>query len=240
MNKEHFKCLLALICLISSLIFMGITLCTLSPYSPTYTASLILSIGLCLGGICALFISSHNLKIIKQLKSNKIKLLADWSYHSKDFDQVRYQLEDDRYITLSLIVLLGLCGLLLILGNFFNGPSPNLASGSFYITLLLIICSISFFTVCKYYSYKLTTPHHALISENYIYFKSELYAMQKSFYYLDHIDIIHVGQDYLQLTYSAPGTPYGPFHILTIPIPASELPSAYAIQKHFYNRLKQP
>ena len=65
---------------------------------------------------------------------------------------------------------------------------------------------------------------------------SDLYSAQKGLYYLEDVRIFYDTQYYLQFTYGAPGTPYGPFTTLTIPVPDGELASAYAI-KDVYSEL---
>ena len=50
---------------------------------------------------------------------------------------------------------------------------------------------------------------------------------------LEEIEIIPGAQNYLRFVYGAPGTPYGPFQIIDIPIPPSELATAYQIKEHY-------
>ncbi len=238
MNREKLRCLLACLCIMSGIFFTLFGILSIPVTSPSYFATLILSGALFIAGIVSLIVCWHNHKIIAKLKSGKLHLLARWTYHAKDFEEVRYQLENDRYVSLSIIVLLALCGVLILFATYFNTTTPNLTLGCLGAGILLIICSLSFWAIWKYYRCKLNTEHETLISDDYIYFKSELYSMQKSFYYLQSVDIIHLKQDYLQFMYSAPGTPYGPFHILTVPIPAQDLPVAYEIREHFSARLQ--
>ena len=50
---------------------------------------------------------------------------------------------------------------------------------------------------------------------------------------LEEVEVKTGEQNYLRFVYGAPGTPYGPFQIIDIPIPPSELNTAYAIKEHY-------
>ncbi|MBU3811085.1 MAG: hypothetical protein H9893_05460, partial [Candidatus Niameybacter stercoravium] len=70
-------------------------------------------------------------------------------------------------------------------------------------------------------------------NNHYIYFNNELYSIYKACYMLEEIEIIPGAQNYLRFVYGAPGTPYGPFQIINIPIPPSELATAQQIKEHY-------
>lgn len=238
MNKENFKCLVSLLCVLGGLIFSYCSYIFFDTTTPSFVASMIMSICLTLLGAGSYLIHAKNHKIITTLKSNDTALLAKWSYHPNEFEIVKQQFEEDRHITFSLILLLSAAIFFIGLGMVFSNHTLNAVIYFMLLFLLVILSMISFWGVARYYDTKLHTPHDAIISDQYIYFKSELYAVQKSFYYLESVDVLTSTQNYLQFVYGAPGTPFGPFQTLSIPIPDGQLETAYLIKEHYLSLIQ--
>lgn len=233
MNKEYLKAILSTLCVVFGLVASIFSSYTIQSHEPSYILFLFLSLSLCLIGVVSFIMSYRRHQIIAQLKKSELPILARWQYTSKNYKLVALQLDENHYINVSIIFLIGVLGLLIILGLTFSG-NPISIFLSILLTLILIVsCSISFYLIHGYYGQQLEKEFETIISSHYIYFNGELYSIQKGLYYLENIKVVHEGQYYLQFIYGAPGTPYGPFTTLTIPIPEGELATAYTIKEAY-------
>lgn len=238
MNKPKFKCLMALLCLFLGVVLLLTALLITAFGSTTYTLLLAFgSILIVIGGI-AYYISSLGVRIITQLKTKTLPILAHWTYLPTQFDTIHSALVEEKHNNLSIIILTAFLTLLIDMGFILSSPAKYLV-----ICIILGIIIIVFATICAlgiifYYKNKLSHPVEAIISHEFIYFCGELYGLNRSLYVLETVQILEGHQNYLQFVYGSPGTPYDPIHILTIPIPEGHLELAYLIKKHFTQLLE--
>lgn len=238
MNKEYLKITLALLSILFG--FTSSILChyTFEVHEPSYILALILSFSLSIIGVVSCVFSFRRFKIIKQLRSDQLPTLARWQYTSKHYHLVEVQLEENRYISFSIIFLIGILGLLILLGLFFSTTPMDTLAAILFLLLLLVCCGVSFYLVHSYYQKQSTKQCEVIISPQYILFNGELHGIQKGLYYLEEVTILSDDRQYLQFTYGAPGTPYGPFSLLTIPIPEDQLQVARLIQAQYQELLQ--
>lgn len=230
MNKEYLKGIFGFLTFLFGLFACILSTCTFQVDEPSYILALIISLCICLVGITSCILTYKRHKVILQLKENKLPSIARWQYMPKDYKLVEGQLEENRYISISIIFLIGVLGILVLLGLVFSSHPLHLLYAGLLLIMLIVFCSVGFYFVQTYYLKRLSKNCETIISDHYIYFGGELYTMQKGLYYLEDVRIFSDDNDYLQFIYGAPGTPYGPFTTLTIPIPEGELDLAYLIQ----------
>lgn len=232
MSKDFLKCILSFICFICGLILTGLFSFHFDVANPSYILALCLGIALILIGIVSFFLHYKNLTIIKQLQKNQLSLLAKWSYKPSDFSLVKDKILEDCYVDLSLIFLVGFFCLILAIGLLFP-TTEHVGLSILFIVGTVILCSLLALLTYWYHINKLEKYTTALINPYYIYFNHELYSIYKSCYMLEEVEVKTGEQNYLRFVYGAPGTPYGPFQIIDIPIPPSELAKAYTIKEHY-------
>lgn len=238
MNKAYLKTLLACLCIILGCFFCLFSFYTFKPSEPSYILSLTLSLSLCLVGTISGVFSYKQSQIINSLKQNKLSYIAKWTYSPQNYRLIELQMEESHSINISLVFLVGILGLLIILGLTFNSSPIPLYFSVILILLLLTCCTTSFITIHNYYYKQLKKPLETIISSQYILYNGELFSVQKGLYALIDVRIIFKTQYYIQFVYGAPGTPYGPFQTLTIPIPEGELAVAYMIKEHYIELIK--
>ena len=232
MSKDFLKCILSFICFICGVILTGFFSFHFDAANPSYMIALCLGIAFILIGVIGFFLHYRNLMIINKLQKNKLPLLARWSYKPSDFSLVKDKILEDCCVDLSLIFLVGLFCLVLAIGLLFP-TTEHVGLSILLIVGTIILCSLSGLFVYLYHINKLEKYTTALINPYYIYFNYELYSIYKACYMLEEVEVKTGEQNYLRFVYGAPGTPYGPFQIIDIPIPPSELNTAYAIKEHY-------
>lgn len=233
MSKEFLKCILSIIYFICG-IFLTVSFSIyFDATNPAYISIVLLGLLLTIVGLFAFILHYKNLIIIEEMKKDKLPILAKWTYKPSDFHLVKDKILEDCYVDLSLVVLIGLLSLLLAFGFIFSFIPSYLSLSAFLIVVIVILCSFSSLFIYFHYTKKLEKSSTAIISNYYIYFNNELYSIYKSCYVLEDIEISSGSQHYLKFIYGAPGTPYGPFEVINIPIPSSELSVAIEIRQHY-------
>lgn len=238
MSKDFLKCILSLIYFVCGIFLTLLLTFRFDATNPTCAITLTLSLFLIVLGLFAFILHYKNLLIIDNLKNNKLPSLARWSYKPTDFNLVKDKILEDCYVDISIIVLIGLFCLILALGFVFPITSHSVRLSILIIVVTVVLCSVCSVFVYFYHINKLEKYSTAIINNHYIYFNNELYSIYKSCYMLEKIDIIPGSQSYLRFIYGAPGTPYGPFQTIDIPIPANELAVALQIRQHYLSLIE--
>lgn len=233
MSKDFLKCILSIIYLICGIFLTVLFSLNFDATNPACIITLSLGLLLSITGLFAFILHYKNLAIIENMKKNKLPVLAKWSYKPCDFNLVKNKILEDCYVDLSLVVLIGILSLILALGLIFSFASHGISLSLLIIVATVLLCSLCSLMVYFYHTNKLEKCSTAIISNHYIYFNNELFSIYKSCYVLEEIELISGTQNYLKFIYGAPGTPYGPFKIIDIPIPASELSVAAEIKQHY-------
>lgn len=233
MDKETFKSLLSILCIISG-IFSGVfTFYYFPSQEDSLLVGLMFSFILIIIGMTALTLSSKRKEIIYRLKSGEQLAISRWLYRPNEYSRVKQHLHEHFVIQLSMVFLFAILGMLLLTGALLssNWLTPLLGSG--LIASLVIVSLTAYFLVETSYKQHLNRFHECIISYDYFYFESQLHGLQKGFYNLDEVKVVLDDTYYLQFIYTTPGTPYGPFEVITIPIPSDYLDDAYKIQAHY-------
>ncbi|MBC8578720.1 hypothetical protein [Zhenhengia yiwuensis] len=233
MSKDFLKCILSFICFVCGLVLTLLFSFHFNATNPSCIIALCLGLVLAAIGVFGFILHYKNLMIIENMKKNKLPILARWSYKPSDFSLVKDKILEDCYVDLSLIVLIGVFCLILAIGLIFPIATDSIGLSILIIISTVILCSLCSILVYFYHVSKLEKYTTALINYHYIYFNNELYSIYRSCYMLEEIEITTGVQNYLRFVYGAPGTPYGPFQIIDIPIPPSELATAYQIKEHY-------
>lgn len=233
MNKEIFKCILSVICMLCGSIMSLLSLFSFDSSSPAFIACVLLGISLMIIGIISFFLHYKGHKIIQQLKNKDILSLAHWQYAPMQFESLTEAILRDRSNNISIVILLGILALLICLGILFSSsPFSNLiALGVGFISI--ITCILSYVLICIHYHNKLLKPIEVIIGENYIYFYEELHSLERSFYLLTEVKVEESPQPYLQFSYSSPCSAHSPVYTLNIPVPPDQIDAAKYIKEHY-------
>ncbi|MEF9960676.1 MAG: hypothetical protein RR448_00045 [Niameybacter sp.] len=235
MNKEFFKCLLSVLYFIVGVIVTVYFACHFAPTSVAFVLTLILGCFLIITAWYSFIIHYKNHTIIKNIKQGQLPILAKWSYTPLECTLVKDRANENYHIDLSIIILLGLLGLIIAFGFIFSSiPNRYLISATL-ITISVLICSLVSVCLSMYYNSKLEKETFTIITEQYIYHDGALYSLYKSCYALENIEIIYGKQNYLTFNYGIPGTPYDSYQKLIIPIPSNQLTLAEQIRSHYQN-----
>lgn len=233
MSKDFLKCLLSIVYFI-----IGILITTLFTYhfditSPAYVLTIMLGIFLLITGFISFVLHYKNHIIIENIKQEKISFLAKWSYQPLDYTLVKNKLLEDYFTDLSIVLLIGILGLVAAFGFIFSNNPNHFVISSMIITFTVLSCSFVSVCLSLYHNTKLEKYTTTIITNQYIYYNGELYSLYKSCYILDQVEIIYGQQNYLKFNYGVPGTPYNSYQELIIPIPEKELPLAQKIKHHY-------
>lgn len=238
MSKDFLKCILSIIYFVCGILLIMLLAFRFDATNPTCVITLSLGFFLTVLGLLAFIVHYKNLLIIENLKKNKLPTLARWSYKPTDFSLVKDKILEDCYVDLSIIILLGLFCLILALGFVFPITSHSVGLSILIIVITVVLCSSCSVFIYFYHINKLEKYSTAIINNHYIYFNNELYSIYKSCYMLEKIEIIPDSQSYLRFIYGAPGTPYGPFQTIDIPIPTNEFSVALQIRQHYLSLIE--
>lgn len=233
MSKESLKCILSMIYFICGIFLTILFSIQFDATSPASIITILLGLLLTIVGLFAFILHYKNSIIINQLKQNKLPILAKWTYNPSDFKLVKDKILEDCYVDLSLVILIGIFSLVLAAGLLFSFNPHRFSLSALLIVISILSSSLFSLFIHFYYTNKLTKCSTAIISNRYIYFNNELYSIYKSCYILEDIEILSEPQCYLKFIYGAPGTPYGPYEIINIPVPSSELALANEIKQHY-------
>lgn len=233
MSKDFFKCLLSIIYFISGILITVLFTYYIDITSPAYILTIILGIFLLITGLISFILHYKNHIVIESIKQNKISFLAKWSYQPLDHTLTKDKLLEDYYTDLSIVLLIGILGLVVAFGFIFSNHSNHFIVSSIIITFTVLLSS--FLSVCLsfYHNNKLEKYTTTIITTQYIYYNGELYSLYKSCYMLDQVEIIYGEENYLKFNYGIPGTPYSSYQELIIPIPEKELQLAQKIKNHY-------
>lgn len=233
MNKETFKCILSVICVLCGALMSCISLISFDASAPAFIACVLLGISLVVIGVVSFFIHYQAHLIIKQLEDKDITILAHWSYSPLQYDGVKESLLQSRNTNLSIVFLLGVLSCLIALGILFSNSPFALMICSSIILVTLVACVCTSVLVCIHYGEKLIKPVEAIVGEDYIYFHEDLYSLHRSIYLLTDVRIVAGEQSYLQFLYGSPYTSFDPVYILSLPIPPDQMEVAKYIRKHY-------
>lgn len=233
MSKEFFKCLLAVLYFILGTILTVYFILHFNAASPAYILTIILGLFLIITGFCSFILHYKNHLIIKAIKEEKLSPLAKWSYIPSAYTLTRDRATEDYHIDLSIIMLIGILGLIVSIGFIFSNTPNHYLIAATLITLSVILSSLISICISIYHNDKLEKETMTIITDKYIYYDGTLYSLYKSCYALDQIEVIYGEQNYLQFNYGIPGTTYDTYQKLIIPIPKTELPLAQKIQSHY-------
>lgn len=233
MSKDFFKCLLSIIYFISGILITILFAYYLDVTSPAYILTIILGIFLLITGFVSFILHYKNHIIIENIKQDKSSFLAKWSYQPLDYTLIKNKLLEDYYTDLSIVVLIGILGLVVAFGFIFSTNPEHFIISYMIITFTVLLSS--FLSVCLslYHNTKLEKCTTTIITNQYIYYNGELYSLYKSCYMLDEVEIIYEEHNYLKFNYGIPGTPYSSYQELIIPIPEKELHLAQKIKNHY-------
>lgn len=233
MHKAFFKCILSFFTLIGGILL------TLSPLLGIYKSSSIIMTYLLLGTLLIVIslvsynIHAHHLKIIRSLKNKDVPVFAHWFCNPTHSSILKRSLLENRHTHLSLIFLLGLLSLLLSSGIALTLPANGLHFSLIVSTCVITLCTLSYLLVFFYYKNKLYTNVETIIGDEAIYFSNTLYLLHYSAYFLSDVVFMDTLEPYLQFSYGIPGTPYTPMHLVTIPVPLSQVEVARHICAHY-------
>lgn len=233
MSKDFLKCLLSVIYFISGILITALFTYYIDATSPAYILTIILGIFLLITGFISFILHYKNHIVIENIKQDEFSFLAKWSYQPLDYTLIKNKLLEDYYTDLSIVLLIGMLGLVVAFGFIFSTNSGHFIIS--YMTIIFTVLLCSFLSVCLslYHNTKLEKCTTTIITTQYIYYNGELYSLYKSCYMLDQVEIIYGEQNYLKFNYGIPGTPYSSYHELIIPIPEKELQLAQNIKNHY-------
>lgn len=237
MNKETFKCIISVICVLCGAVMSLLSLISFDPSAPAFIACVLLGISLVVIGVVSFFIHYKGHIIIKQLQNKDITILAHWSYAPLQYDGVKESIYQNRSTNLSIIILLGILSSLIAVGILFSDSPFALLICSSLILITLVTCICTSILVCIHYNNKLIRPVEAIIGEDYIYFHEELYSLHRSIYLLTDVRLIVGEQAHLQFLYGSLYNSLDPVYILNLPVPSDQLEVAISIRKHYMSIL---
>lgn len=233
MNKEIFKCILSIICILCGAILSILSLISFDTSSPAFIACILLGMCLVIIGVVSFFLHLRGHKIIRKLQNKELTILAHWQYSPIQFSGVSEIITQDRSSNISIVILLGVLSLLIALGILLS-DSPFALILCITIGLIsLLTCMLSCMLIHIHYHNKLLRPAEAIIGESYIFFNEELYSLQRSFYLLTDVKLVEDRDVYLQFLYGSPCTDCGPIYVLSIPVPSDQVEVAQCIKQHY-------
>lgn len=235
MNKELFKCILSIICILCGSIMSLLSLISFDDSSPAFIACIMLGITLVIIGVISFFLHYKGHRIIKQLQNKDFTILAHWQYTPLQFEGIKDSIEQDRKTNLSIVILLSVLAILIAVGILFSTSPYAIILCSCIALISLVTCILSCILIHIHYHNKLIKPIEAIISENYIYFHGELYSLERSLYLLSDIKLTNGETTYLQFFYGSPYAIEGPVYTLNIPVPSDQIEVANLIRTHYMN-----
>ena len=195
MNKELFKCIFSSICFVCGMILSLLPLPYFDSTSPAFIACILFGISLITIGAVSFFLHLKGHKIISKLQNKELTVLAHWQYSPFQFEGITKAILQDKATNISIVILLGILSWLIALGILFsNSPIATILCMAI-IFLSCFICILCYILIQIHYHNKMLKPVEAIIGEDYIYFRGELYSLQKSLYLLTDIRIVE-SQDY--------------------------------------------
>ncbi|MEG0013866.1 MAG: hypothetical protein RR324_04645 [Cellulosilyticaceae bacterium] len=233
MNKEAFKSILSIICVLCGALMSCLALISFDSSAPAFIACILLGISLVVIGVVSFFIHYQAHIIIKQLQNKDMTILAHWSYAPLQYDGVKESITQSRHNSLSILILLGILSSLIALGILFSNSPFALIICSSIILITFVVCICTSILIYVHYGNRLISPVEAIIGEDYIYFNEELYSLHRSIYLLTDVRLVQGDQSYLQFLYGSPCTSCEPIYILTLPIPSDQIEVAKYIRKHY-------
>ncbi|OON93526.1 MAG: hypothetical protein ATN32_08885 [Candidatus Epulonipiscium fishelsonii] len=237
MNKIQLKYILSLIYGMLGLMLILIPLIRYDAASPAHNIIIFIGLSLAGGGLtnCYTFYKEH--KLINKLYNQQLNLLSHWRYESYKYYSLKDRLTEERNTlvlnNIAVSIIFCILGVGVLLSN-----SGTKIGFSFSILFLSVIISILIYIIIdKYYDYLLKTPLEVIFTDEFVYYKGDIYGLSYSIYTLVDVSINNELEPTIVFSYSTHTDYTTSVYELTLPIPSEFLTDAELICSHFKHKI---
>ncbi|ONI41583.1 hypothetical protein AN639_00110 [Candidatus Epulonipiscium fishelsonii] len=237
MNKIQLKYILSLIYGILGLMLVSVPLIRYDAASVAHNIIIFLGLSLAGGGFtnCYIFYKEH--KLINKVYSQQLNLLSHWRYESYKYYSLKDRLTEERNTLVLNNIAVSIIFCILGVGALFSNSGSKIGFSFSMLFLAVIISVLIYIIIDRYYDYLLKTPLEVIFTDEFVYYKGDIYGLSYSIYTLTDVFINEDLEPKIVFAYSSCTDYTTSVYELILPIPAGFLKDAELISSHFKHKI---